>query len=282
MREGEGSRTAVMVAAMRALHSKIDSPVIFDDPFALAVLPPPVRQRVEHDPGSFSRSVMARYLRSFLVVRSRFAEDELRHAVERGVRQYVVLGAGFDTFALRNPFADDGLRVFELDHPATQKAKLARLAGAGVEAKPGATFTPVDLATTSLDDALGRAGFDRTQPSVFAWLGVSMYLELEAIRATLRTIAALPDATVVFDIATRPKWHDLLPRLILAMRARHVARLGEPWKTLFRPDDLLRELREAGFRTTRIVGGDELTGMYITGTNQRLTRLSNIAVASTR
>lgn len=267
---------------MRALHQRVDTPVIFEDPFAIEVLPPPVRQRVEHDPDSFSSSIMARYLRCFLVVRSRLAEDELRRAVGRGVRQYVVLGAGFDTFSLRNPFVAEGLRVFELDHPATQKSKLARLAAAGVQPKPGATFAPVDLAATSLDDALGRAGFDRTQPSVFAWLGVSMYLELDAIRATLRAIAALPETTVIFDIATRPKWYELLPRLILAIRGRRVARVGEPWRTMFRPDDLLRELREAGFDSARIIGGDQLTEMYVSGTNQRLTRFSNIAIASKR
>jgi methyltransferase (TIGR00027 family) len=281
MREGEGSRTAIMVAVMRALHVRLDSPVIFDDPFALDVLPPPVRQRVEHEPGSFSTSIMARYLRTFLAVRSRFAEDELRRAVDRGVRQYVVLGAGFDTFALRNPFVAEGLRVFELDHPATQKAKVARLTGAGIQAPPGAVFAPVDLSTMSLDAALERAGFDRTQPSVFAWLGVSMYLELDAIRATLRAIAALPDATVVFDFATRPNWYDVVPRIILAIRGRRVARLGEPWRTLFRPAELLQELADAGFRTTRIAGGEELTRIYVSGTNRRLTRFSNIALAST-
>lgn len=271
-----------MVAAMRAVHPRLDAPVIFEDPFALEVLPPSVRERAEKDPQSFNRSFMSRYLRSFLVVRSRFAEDELRRAVERGVRQYVVLGAGFDTFALRNPFVAEGLRVFELDHPATQKAKLARLGAAGIEPKRGAVFAPVDLSAMTLDEALERAGLDRTQPSFFAWLGVSMYLEREAIRATLRTIAGLPDATVVFDIATRPEWYELVPRLILAIRGRRVARLGEPWKTLFRPDELRRELSAAGFQTTRIVNGEELSKMYISGTNQRLTRLSNIAVAGMR
>jgi methyltransferase (TIGR00027 family) len=266
---------------MRALHPRLDSSVIFDDPFALAILPPSVRDRVENDPASFSRSVMARYLRTFLVVRSRFAEEELQRAVARGVRQYVVLGAGFDTFALRNPYADEGLRVFELDHPATQKAKLARLAAAGVEPRPGAVFAPVDLATTSLDDALASAGFDRTQPSFFAWLGVSMYLEIAAVRATLRSIAALPDATVVFDFSPRVRWYELVPRIILALRRRRVARMGEPWRSQFRPDEMLRELTAAGFRTARIVDGEELTWLYVSGTNQRLTRYSNIAVGRT-
>jgi methyltransferase (TIGR00027 family) len=282
MREGEGSRTAVLVATMRAVHSRLDVPLIFADPYALDVLPPTLRQRVENDPNEFNRSFMARYLRSFLVVRSRFAEDELRRAVERGVRQYVVLGAGFDTFALRNPFVAEGLRVFELDHPSTQKEKLARLGAAGIEPRPGAVFAPVDLSTISLDRALDAADFDRTQPSFFAWLGVSMYLELEAIRATLRSIAPLPDATVLFDFASRPKWYEVMPRIILAIRGRRVARMGEPWKTLFRSDELLRELVDAGFQTTRIVDGEALTRLYVSGTNHRLTRFSNIAVAATR
>ncbi len=271
-----------MVAAMRALHQRVDWPVIFDDPFALHVLPPRVRERVERAPESFSRSFTARYLRTFLVVRSRFAEDELRRAVQRGVRQYVVLGAGFDTFALRNPFAAEGLRVFELDHPATQRAKLARLAAAGIDRPAGAVFTPVDLSAMTLEDALSRAGFDSTRPSLFAWLGVTMYLELDAIRTTLRSIAALPDAAVVFDFGIRPKWYEIVPRLILASRRRRVAKIGEPWRTMFRIEELLSEVAAAGFLTTRIVGGEELTRMYVSGTNRPLTRYSNIALASTR
>ena len=170
-------------------------------------------------PVSIARSCLAICVR-FSSARSRFAEDELRRAVvERGVRQYVVLGAGFDPFALRNPFVSEGLRVFELDHPATQKAKLTRLAAAGIEPRSGTIFAPVDLSAMTVDQALDTAGFDRTQPSFFAWLGVSMYLELEAIGATLRAIAALPKATVVFDFAPRPRWYEILPRVILAIRA---------------------------------------------------------------
>lgn len=279
MREGQPSRTAIMVAALRALHPRLDRPVIFDDPFARAVLPPQVAKRVAEQPESFSTSFMARYLRTFVVVRSRFAEDQLAEAVTRGVNQYVVLGAGFDTFALRNPFA--GVRVFELDHPATQKTKLALLAAAKITPPPNAVYAPVDLTSASVEDALAGAGFDRNQPSVFAWLGVSMYLDVAAIRATLRSIASLADATVIFDFAPRPRWFELVPRLILAWRARRVAKLGEPWKSFFTPDEMRHELTGAGFRTCRIVNGDELSGTYLSGAKRRVSRWSNIAVAST-
>lgn len=278
MREGQPSRTAIMVAALRALHPRLDRPVVFDDPFARAVLPPQVAQRVAEQPESFSTSFMATYLRTFVVVRSRFAEDQLAEAVKRGVRQYVVLGAGFDTFALRNPF--DDVRVFELDHPATQKTKLALLRAARITPPANAVYAAVDLASASLEDALAGAGFDRGQASVFAWLGVSMYLERSAIRTTLRSIASLPDATVIFDFAPRPRWFELVPRLILSWRARRVAKLGEPWKSFFTPDEMRRELTDAGFRASRIVNGDELSAMYLSGARRRLTRWSNIAVAS--
>lgn len=267
-----------MVAALRAAHQRIDRPVVFDDPFAITVLPPQVAQRIERDPRNFDRSFMTRYLRAFIVVRSRFAEDQLKEAVARGVRQYVVLGAGFDTFALRNPF--DDVRVFELDHPSTQKTKVALLRAAKITPPPSAVYAPVDLATTSLHDALARAGFDRTQPSVFAWLGVSMYLELEAIRTTLRAISALPDTTVIFDFTPRARWFEVIPRLVIKLRARRVAKLGEPWRSFFTPDEVRRELAAAGFRTIRIVDGEALTRTYLTGSKQRLSRWSNIAVAT--
>ena len=279
MREGEASRTSIKVAARRAAHQLLDTPRVFDDPFALRILPPHVAEDLERDPQKYDRSTIGRYLRAFLVVRSRFAEDELANAVARGVTQYVLLGAGFDTFSLRNPF--DGLTVFELDHPATQRAKRARLASASLEPKPRTVFAPVDLATTSLDDALQRAGFDRTQRSLFSWLGVSMYLELEAIRATLRTIAALADATVVFDYAIKPAWYDLPSRTILGVMAKRVAAVGEPWVSFFRPDVMKRELASCGFRTIRDVGADELNARYLAGSRLRIGKLARMAVAST-
>src|SRR5436190_4385027 len=158
MEQGRGSRTAELIAARRAAHQLIDRPLVFTDPLAMAILPPETAARLKENPRHGNASSFAKYLRAALVVRSRFAEDELRHAVAAGVHQYVLLGAGFDTFAYRNPFS--ALRVFEVDHPATQAVKRARLAAAGIAVLDGTTYVPIDFATEELADALAAAGFD--------------------------------------------------------------------------------------------------------------------------
>ena len=163
MREGEGSRTAERVAIRRAAHQLLERPLIFDDPLAIRIIDPFAAERLRADPAAFDPSPASPFLRAFFAVRSRFAEDELHAAVARGVRQYVVLGAGYDTFAYRNPYFD--LRVFEVDHPATQRSKRQRLAAAGIAVPGTATYVPVDFATVSAAEALDDAGFDRSAPT---------------------------------------------------------------------------------------------------------------------
>ena len=141
-----------------------------------------------------------RGMRLHIAMRSRFAEEGLAAAVARGVRQYVLLGAGLDTFAHRNPFAQQGLRVFEVDHPATQGWKRQRLAGAGLAPPASLTFAPVDFERETLAAGLAAAGFDAAAPAFFSWLGVVVYLTRAAVIETLRFIASLPAGTeVVFD-----------------------------------------------------------------------------------
>jgi methyltransferase (TIGR00027 family) len=139
-------------------------------------------------------------MRLFIAARSRFAEENLATAVARGVRQYVVLGAGLDTFAHRNPFTEQGLRVFEVDYPATQAWKQRRLADAGLISPASLTFAPVDFERQTLADGLAAAGFDAAAPAFFSWLGVAVYLTRTAIRETLAFIAGLRSGgEVVFD-----------------------------------------------------------------------------------
>src|SRR5437763_15994596 len=173
MQEGQGNRTAERVAQRRAAHQVRDRPLVFDDPLALRVIHPEVARELRGNPPTGETSKLALYLRAFFVMRSRFAEDELAGAVARGVRQYVVLGAGFDTFAYRNPFPE--LRVFEVDHPATQATKRQRLGASGIDIPSSLTFVPIDFTMTRLDDALRGAGFDATTPAFFSWLGVVPY-----------------------------------------------------------------------------------------------------------
>src|SRR6202007_690856 len=132
----------------------------------------------------------ARAMRSFMVARSRFAEDQLRTAYTAGVRQYVILGAGLDTFAYRSRYAH--LKTFEVDHPATQEWKRYLLAQALIEVPPSLTFVPIDFEKQALTEALAQTSFDFTSPAFFSWLGVTPYLTLEAFRGTIRSIASMP------------------------------------------------------------------------------------------
>src|SRR5580704_4643658 len=153
MRSDAPSRTAQRVAMRRAAHQLLDNPIVFEDPLAVAIA------EGDPEPSADAPLPYSRALRAFLVVRSRYGEDQLARAVARGVRQYVVLGAGLDTFAYRNPFQSSGLHVFEVDHPATQAWKREQLRSAGIAVPQSLTFVPVDFERQVLPDELRQAGF---------------------------------------------------------------------------------------------------------------------------
>lgn len=202
-------------------------------------------------------------MRAFVAVRSRYAEDQLASAVARGVRQYVVLGAGLDTYAYRS---SPGIRVFEVDHAATQDWKRWRLDAAGIPIPDSMTFVPVDFEGQSLSNELGQAGFDATQPAFFSWLGVIVYLTLEAASETLRFIAGLPaDSGISFDYALGSS--SLSPER-LAVRdalAARVARVGEPFRLFFDPPDLARLLHGIGFHRLEDLTPEEINARYFSG-----------------
>jgi methyltransferase (TIGR00027 family) len=269
MQEGQASRTADRVAERRAAHQVRDRPLVLDDPIALRIIRPEVAHELRTNPPTRETTKLGPYLRAFFVMRSRFAEDALAAAVERGVRQYVVLGAGFDTFAYRNPFPE--LRVFEVDHPATQAIKRQRLAHSEIEIPSSLTFVPIDFTTTKLDDALRGAGFDETKPAFFSWLGVVPYLERPAIDATFRYIASLPKQTALaFDYAVPPESLGWMSRLIFNEMSKRVAAVGEPWKTFFDPATLLDDLRRAGFTSAHDFGAEELNRRYFASRTDKL------------
>jgi methyltransferase (TIGR00027 family) len=269
VQEGQGSRTADRVAERRAAHQVRDRPLVLDDPIALRVIRPEVAHELRTNPPRGESSILGPYLRAFFVMRSRFAEDALAAAVSEGVRQYVVLGAGFDTFAYRNPFPE--LRVFEVDHPDTQAIKRERLVQADIEIPSSLTFVPVDFTTMKLDEALQASGFDATQPAFFSWLGVVPYLERAAIDATFRFIASLPErSAVAFDYAVPPESLGWTARLIFWRIAKRVAALGEPWKTFFDPETLTRDLRHFGFTSVEDFGADSLNARYFAGRTDKL------------
>jgi len=261
MREARPSRTAYMVAMRRAAHQIFDNPKVFDDPIALAILGPGAEQRLRSEPRFLNR--LGRAVRASMAARSRYAEDQLARAIESGTRQYVILGAGLDTFAYRNPHPQPDLRVFEVDYPATQEWKRERLAAAGISAPPSLTFAPVNFEHQTLAEGLREAGFDASRPAFFSWLGVTMYLERETAMGTFRFIASCGRGSgVTFDYIVPRETLNWTGQLILRAMERRVARAGEPFRTFFAPEELRDELGRMGFRTIEDLGGAELNERY--------------------
>jgi methyltransferase (TIGR00027 family) len=261
MRSGSPSRTALAAAAHRAAHQVLEGGRIFADPLALRILGDEAAAAVREAEADHSK----RRLRLFIAVRTRFAEDALAAAVERGVRQLVVLGAGLDTFAYRNPFGDS-LRVFEVDHPATQAWKHERLIAAAIPLPASLTFAPVNFEHETLAEGLAAAGFDREQPTFFTWLGVVPYLTEEAVWSTLTYIAGLPHgAHVVFDYSDPPATFSLELRVEHDRRAARVAALGEPWINYFEAASLQTKLIKIGFSEIEDLGPPEISARYFPG-----------------
>jgi methyltransferase (TIGR00027 family) len=266
MREDRPSTTAQAVAARRAMHQMLDEPRVFDDPLAIAILGPDAMAAARVRELAAPRS---RYLRAFVAARSRYAEDQLARSVSRGTRKYVVLGAGLDTFAYRNPYPD--LRVFEVDHPATQAWKRRLLAEAKIGIPPTLTFAPVNFEKESFSAGLARVGFDANGAAFFSWLGVTPYLSREVVFANLRAIPAIAGgAAVVLDYAVPRKSLNLVNRLIFDALARRVAAAGEPFRGFFEPDELASELRGMGFREIEDLDSDEINARYFRDRGDRL------------
>jgi methyltransferase (TIGR00027 family) len=244
MLERKPSRTAFGVAAYRAAHQVLEDGRFFRDPLALPILGmDPDALRADPAAGEDRRGI-----RFFVVARSRIAEDAIQRGVdERSVRQLVVLGAGLDTFAYRNPF-DDRLKVFEVDHPATQAWKRSRLAEAGIPIPESLTYAPVDFEQENLTEQLATAGLDPSVRTFFTWLGVVPYLTRDAITGTLRQIAAHPGgAEVVLDYGEPLQDVDPELRAHYEERLARVAAMGEPFLSFFVPAELHDQLRALGF-----------------------------------
>lgn len=266
MIEGQPSATAFRVAMRRAAHQLLDKPLIFEDPLALVIVGGDRGSVLARDELSRADSPGGEAIRAFLAARSRFAEDRLAAAVARGVRHVVVLGAGLETFAYRNPYADQDVVVFEVDHPATQAWKRERLAATGITVPETVTYVPIDISTDRLDEKLVEAGLDPNVPAFFSWLGVAPYLSEEAITSTLGIIAARPGGSeVVFDYAESPEKLTLLQRLAFTTLAGRTASLGEPFVTFFRPDDLAGRLAALGFSSIEDRSGPDLGQLYLGG-----------------
>jgi methyltransferase (TIGR00027 family) len=266
MDQAVASRTALSVALRRAAHQIYDSPVIFDDPIAVGILGPTYAEQLQRTPLRPDRP-FSTGLRAFLVARSRYAEDNLRRAVSSGVEQYVLLGAGLDTFAYRNPFAK--LRVFEVDHPATQQWKRELLQRNNIAIPDSIAYTPVDFERQSLAEELGIAGFNGQAPAFFSWLGVVPYLTLEAFRATLSFIAAQrPGSGLTVDYGQPRSTLPLLEQMAHDSLASRVEKAGEPFQLFFTPPEIAAELLR--FHSVEDLGAAEINARYFSGRSDQL------------
>ena len=260
LQPGEPSRTARGAALQRAAHQLLETPQVFEDPLALRIFGAEGVAWLGRNMDRY-RTPGSRSMRAFLVMRSRFAEDELARAVERGVTQYVVLGAGLDTFAYRNPHR--GLRVFEVDHPSTQAWKRDRLREQSIPVPRNATFAPVDFEKETLADGLRAAGFRADQPAFFSWLGVVIYLTKPAVAGTLRYIAERPAGSqVVFDFALPSEEISEAERASRARSAAEVAKSGEPWINYYSAAPFAEELRATGFSRAQVLGSGDMNARY--------------------
>jgi len=265
MIEAQPSRTALRVALRRAAHQVHDAkPLVFEDPLAVRILGRAYAEEIKRTPDSIKRPFSAG-LRAFMVARARLAEDTLAWGVrELGVRQYLVLGAGLDTFACRNPYGE--VRVFEVDHPATQAWKLEMLKAAEIEPPESARFVAVDFEKDSLRARLKASGFDFGAPTVTAWLGVVPYLTAEAFRATMRILAALPGGSaVIFDYSQPAEVLSVVERLMLESLSARVAMAGEPFQLFFTPPQLAEELEWVGMRVVEDLDSEAITARYFVG-----------------
>lgn len=270
MRPDTPSATAMRVAIRRAAHQLLDRPLVLDDPLAVRIIGEQAADAIRANPGAQNRGI-DRFTRAFLVARSRFAEDHLAAAVAHGVRQYVVLGAGLDTSAYRQPSHQPPLRMFEVDFPATQHWKRQRLADAGITVPDELTYVPLDFTQRTLRDGLVEHGFDVERPACFSWLGVTMYLEAPVVLDTMRFVASLPPGSgIAIDYALSRGALNWVQRLIHDRVAKRVAAAGEPWRSSFTPETLHPELRHQGFSRLEDLDGHDLNARYFAGRADKL------------
>ncbi|HEV2577992.1 MAG TPA: class I SAM-dependent methyltransferase [Acidobacteriaceae bacterium] len=265
MDEARPSRTALRVAMRRAAHQLHDErPLVFEDPFAVRILPPEIRLELQRTPAA-SRKPFSAAMRAFMVCRARFAEDVLADGVrEQGVQQALILGAGLDTFALRNPFSN--LRVFEVDHPATQSWKRELLTAAELTVPDNLHFVPVDFERQSLRQQLLHAGFDFNVPTAIAWLGVVPYLTAEAFAASARVLGRLPaGSSLVFDYSLPREALPPVEQLMLDSLSARLAQAGEPFQIFFTPESLAEELARYNLAVVEDLDSPALNARYLAG-----------------
>jgi methyltransferase (TIGR00027 family) len=283
MDEKWASITALITAYCRGYHATHDSPKIFDDFLAAELFTSeehhafdrqlagqlqvinPERAAANPDQATALACVMQTHNGPITLSRSRYTEDQLiGHAVEQGISQYVILGAGFDTFAFRRPDLLDRLQVFEVDHPSTQAIKQQRLALLNQAFPPQLHFAPIDFATQRLSPVLGQSDYDPRQKTFFSWLGVTYYLTREVVADTLHDVAAIAPqgSVIVFDYMDADAFVPQRAAKRIQLMQAIARQVGEPMQTGFDPIELAADLDRAGFQLEEDLGPAEIEERY--------------------
>ena len=264
MRDDEASVTALRVALQRAAHQLFDDPHVFPDDLAVPILGAEAEETLRRGSADY-QTPFALGLRSVVVARSRFCQDCLIAALDRGVRQFVVLGAGLDTTAYRG-ILPVGEKIYEVDHPATQAWKQEKLRAAGIAIPPSAALIPIDFDKTTLLDGLRAGQVDLAEPTFFSWLGVTYYLPAETVTATLAAVGSLAaGGEIVFDYFEPPQRFRATEKPGFDSFAEEAAKGGEPWKSFFEPADMAAILGARGFAPVEDADSETMAARYFAG-----------------
>jgi len=247
-------------AVARGTHRLWDDPPwILDDPFAL-VLVGPGWEELAAASRALVRPPVWRQGHAGVLVRSRYPEDRL---LEGGFSQYVILGAGLDSFAWRRPDRLRSLRVFEVDHPASQAWKRERAAQLGLPLSENHIFVPVDFETQTLQERLGASGFDGSRPALFCCVGTTMYLTAASMERTLGVVGSCSESSeIIFSYNQPPQYVDDIGREFLAAIAARASAMGEPLQSSFSPDEIEKLVARCGLSVAEHPTADELASRY--------------------
>lgn len=299
MENNKPSATALITAYGRAYHSINESPKIFDDFLAKPLITEEEYKSISDilgksinfsfpekatpciDNASALKSVIQNQIAPISLSRSRHAEDMLKHSINLGVKQYVILGAGFDTFAFRNPELLNDIHIFELDHPSTQKLKLDRIKMAGWEIPKNLHFVPVDFSKNNFIEAIKNSSFDTNKLTFYSWLGVTYYLSKDEILNTLKAISTISPkgSSLVFDYADSDIFEPKkTPRRVQNMLHAAIQN-GEPMKSCYSCSELVLDLQRTGLQLYENLTPLEIDAFYFKERNDDYRAFENINFA---
>jgi methyltransferase (TIGR00027 family) len=276
MQDQTASRTALVTAYLRAAHQILDAkPLILNDPVAVILLGPDAEKRILDTVDKFM-SPEVKALRSHVVLRSRYAEDRLKSSMERGVSQYIIVGAGFDTFAIRQPPWAARLRIIEVDHADTQHLKRTKISDARILVPSNVVFAEINFENESLEEGLIRNGVRSDEPTFFSWLGVTQYLTKQAIDSTLKCMAKYPSGSeAVITFRQEPSAQSSASSQLADL----VSKLGEPFMSYFTPENFKHKLLETGFGKVEFLTS-AVSAKYFHGGGNALPNPKRISIAS--